>query len=178
MYTDILILSRLATGPAHGYEIKKHVERIVGPKTINNNVLYPALRRFEADGAIERVAVESPAGRPPRSVFRLTDTGADLLRAYLHDTDPDILASEPEFQTRVGFFDQLEPADRLAVLAVRRAVIDRQIQVNQQLRPAAQDHHPWGLRILDFNLLRLRAELDWLDQLAAEAGTADDPRPA
>ena len=44
MYFDILMLRVLADSERHGYEIKKQVERILGGRSINNNVLYPALR--------------------------------------------------------------------------------------------------------------------------------------
>ena len=173
MYTDILILSRLASGPAHGYEIKKHVERIVGVKTINNNVLYPALRRFQSDGVIERVSSDAVTGRPPRTVYRLTDVGRDLLLALLHDADPDTLASDAEFQLRVAFFDRLDPPDRLAIIAVRRAHVVSQIALHESLRGEAVDHS-WAPKVIDFNVAQLRAELDWLDHLAAQAsGTGD-----
>ncbi len=105
MYFDILMLRVLAEGPRHGYEIKKSVERILGGRSINNNVLYPALRRFEEQGAIERVAAEADPGRPPRHVYRVTDTGHDLLQAMIRDADPALLADDNEFQTRVAFFD-------------------------------------------------------------------------
>lgn len=180
MYTDILILSRLAHGPAHGYEIKKGVERVVGPKSMNNNVLYPALRRFEADGVIERVSQESQSGRPPRTVFRLTDTGVDLLQALLRDTDPDILADHAEFQVRLSFFDQLAPDERLAILAARRGCISGQIKLQEGLRADAVAEHPWGAKVIDFNLSRMREEIDWLDELAMQAapGAATTPGSA
>ena len=47
MYFDILMLRVLADQERHGYEIKKQVERILGGRSINNNVLYPALRKYE-----------------------------------------------------------------------------------------------------------------------------------
>lgn len=176
MYTDILILSRLANRPAHGYEIKKHVDRFTRPRTINNNVLYPALRRFEADGVIERVSHESEAGRPPRTVYRLTDNGFDMLAAMLRDTDPEVLKDQAEFQIRLGFFGQLQPDERAAILVVRRAEVAAEISLHESLRPEAADHL-WGLEIIDFNLGQMRAELSWLDrldQIAVEAGQAGD----
>src|SRR5947207_15798885 len=85
------MLRVLADDPRHGYEIKKQVERILGGRSINNNVLYPALRRFGEQGAIERVAAEADPGRPPRNVYRLTDAGHDLLQAMIRDADPPCL---------------------------------------------------------------------------------------
>ena len=53
MYFDILMLRVLADEPQHGYEIKKRVERILGGRSINNNVLYPALRRFGGRAGVD-----------------------------------------------------------------------------------------------------------------------------
>jgi DNA-binding PadR family transcriptional regulator len=173
VYFDILMLRVLADDPRHGYEIKKQVERILGGRSINNNVLYPALRRFEEQGAIERVAAEADPGRPPRNVYRLTDTGHDLLQAMIRDADPTLLADDNEFQVRVAFFADLDPADRLRVIAVRRSIVDAEIAHLASLRPeaAATD---WGLRVLDFSLDRFRHERGWLDALRAAAGSGSD----
>jgi DNA-binding PadR family transcriptional regulator len=163
-----MMLRVLADGPRHGYEIKKRVERILGGRSINNNVLYPALRRFEVQGAIERVAAEADPGRPPRNVYRLTDAGHDQLQAMIRDADPIPLADDNEFQTRVAFFADLDPADRLKIIAVRRAVIDEMIAHLTSLRPDAVGFG-WGLRVLDFSLDRFRHEHAWLDTLQAAA---------
>ena len=166
MYFDILTLRVLADGPLHGYEMKKRVERILGGRSINNNVLYPALRRFEEQGAIERVAAEADPGRPPRNVYRLTDTGHDLLRAMISEADPTLLADDNEFQTRVAFFADLDAGDRLRIIAARRAIIDAAIAHLVSLRPDATGTE-WGLRVLDFSMDRLRHERGWLDALQA-----------
>lgn len=75
MYAEIIILASLGARPQHGYEIKKTVERALGGSiTLNNKVLYPALKRFEAMGAVER-EVERQEGRPERHIYRLTEHG-------------------------------------------------------------------------------------------------------
>ena len=164
------MLRVLADGPRHGYEIKKQVERILGGRSINNNVLYPALRRFEEQGAIERVAAEADPGRPPRNVYRLTDTGHDVLQAMIADADPTLLTDDNEFQVRVAFFADLEPADRLKIIAVRRSIVDAEIAHLASLRPDAAETD-WGLRVLDFSMDRFRHERGWLDALQAAAGS-------
>src|SRR5690242_1125131 len=118
------MLRVLADGDRHGYEIKKQVERILGGRSINNNVLYPALRKYEEQGAIERIAAEADPGRPPRNVYRLTDAGYDLLQAMVRDADPVLLADDNEFQTRIAFFADLDADDRLRILGVRREVLE------------------------------------------------------
>jgi DNA-binding PadR family transcriptional regulator len=172
VYFDILMLRVLADGERHGYEIKKQVERILGGRSINNNVLYPALRRFEEQGAIQRVAAQADPGRPPRNVYRLTDTGHDLLQAMIRDADPALLADDNEFQTRVAFFADLDTGDRLRILGIRRQIVEGLLAHMAGLRPDAAVH-PWGLRVMDFSCERFRQELSWLDALEAAAG--DDP---
>ena len=168
MYFDILMLRVLADAERHGYEIKKQVERILGGRSINNNVLYPALRKYEEQGAIERIAAEADPGRPPRNVYRLTDAGHDLLQAMFRDADPVLLADENEFQTRVAFFADLDADDRLRILGVRREVLEARLAHLAALRPDAQAE-PWGLRVMDFNVERLQQELAWLDRLKVSA---------
>lgn len=168
MYFDILTLRVLRDRPGHGYEIKKQVERILGGRSINNNVLYPALRRFEEQGAVERAAAEADQGRPPRNVYRLTDTGHDLYQAMIRDADPALLADENEFQVRVSFFADLPPGDRLRIIGVRRAVVQARIDHLDSLRPDAQAE-PWGLRVMDFSRDAAQHELRWLDELAVAA---------
>jgi DNA-binding PadR family transcriptional regulator len=177
VYFDILMLRVLADEPRHGYEIKKSVERILGGRSINNNVLYPALRRFEEQGAIERVAAEADPGRPPRNVYRLTDTGHDLLQAMIRDADPALLADDNEFQVRVAFFADLDPAARLKIIAARRSIIDAEIAHLASLRPEAAAASDWGLRVLDFSMERFRHERGWVDALEAAAGRAGDGDP-
>jgi DNA-binding PadR family transcriptional regulator len=162
------MLRVLRDQPRHGYEIKKQVERILGGRSINNNVLYPALRRYEEQGAIERVAAEADPGRPPRNVYRLTDTGHDLFQSMVRDADPALLADDNEFQMRVSFFDDVPPEDRLRIIGVRRAIVQAQIDHLDSLRPDAQAQ-PWGLQVMDFHRDSARRELRWLDELAAAA---------
>jgi DNA-binding PadR family transcriptional regulator len=162
------MLRVLADQERHGYEIKKQVERILGGRSINNNVLYPALRKYEDQGAIERVAAVADPGRPPRNVYRLTDTGHDLLQAMIRDSDPAVLGDDNEFQTRVAFFADLDAEERLRILAARREILEARIAHMESLRPDAQAE-PWGLRVMNFGIGRYRNELAWLDELAVAA---------
>ena len=76
MYIDLLILAELRSRPYHGYELKRQVEWILG-KALNSNHLYPALRRFEAMGAIFH-EVQRQSGRPDRHVYHLTEPRAQM----------------------------------------------------------------------------------------------------
>ncbi|MFC4121915.1 helix-turn-helix transcriptional regulator [Nonomuraea zeae] len=175
MYSDIVILRGLLRGPKHGYEIKKLVERITGG-FLNNNTLYPALRRFEQRGEIEKVAEETTPGRPPRTVYRLTGRGRDRLRELLHNADPAVLVKDEEFQVRVGMFDLMDPEMRLRVIQARRASVEHSLASQEEL-VASSEQHPWGLRVLRFNIDRQRLELAWLDELATALEEPPDESP-
>src|SRR6516164_9642658 len=100
MYLDLLVLAHLAAQPSHGYEIKKRVEMSIGSPALNNNVLYPALRRFEEAGAVTSELVPQQ-GVPPRRVYRLTEAGRDLLLDLLEDFPDSLADAENEFLTRL-----------------------------------------------------------------------------
>ena len=179
MYFDILILSRLRRGPAHGYEIKKHVGRVIGGTlSVNNNVLYPALRRFEESGAIERIPekMEPATGRPPRTVYRLTTAGEDQLRQMLEVADPGIVADDAEFATRVSMFDDVPPVVRRQVLARRRQYVEDQRLHMLEMRELEEvSESVWPQRVVAFRLAQREAELAWLDQLEAAAELDETP---
>ncbi len=74
---EILILSSLASGPAHGYAIKKDVAAFASVE-LGPGTLYTAITRLVENGWIE------PAGEPGRQrPYRLTASGQEHLKAQL-----------------------------------------------------------------------------------------------
>lgn len=77
------ILSALAGGPRHGYGIMGEVARLSeGRISLRAGTLYGALTRLEAEGCIAEAGVSQDSG-PPRTNYRLTDTGRQRLEAEL-----------------------------------------------------------------------------------------------
>src|ERR1700744_614447 len=116
-YVEILILRRLRSAPAHGYELRKRVEQTTGV-VLHNNSLYPALRRFEEAGAVTKTA-EPQDGRPARLVYTWTAVGQDLLHALLAELPAEQAGDDTEFIARLGQFSLINPAERAGVLASR-----------------------------------------------------------
>lgn len=175
MYLDLLILARLDHGPAHGYEIKRHVARLLGGTVeLNNNVLYPALRRFQQAGVIERVEPDVteavPAGRVARQVYRMTEAGQQRLQTLLDDASEAVVSDGAEFKARLAFFDRIEPVIRRQLLVGRRRVLESSLATMESFR-AGSPERPWALRVLDFEIDRTRYELAWLDELEADPDT-------
>jgi len=181
-YIEILILRRLRSGPAHGYELRKRVEQTTGV-VLHNNSLYPALKRFEEAGAVTRT-VQPQDGRPPRLVYTLTEVGHELLHDMLADFPPEQAADDVEFLARLGQFSLLNSAERAAVLAARTRAVRDQLAHLFAMRDLAIAHgERWGELAAAELIRRHSNELAWLAELAGLAaqpgpGPAPDPQPA
>lgn len=167
-YIEILVLRHLTGRPAHGYELRKRVERTTGVR-LNNNSLYPALRRFEEAGAV--TMTEQPQeGRPPKLVYTLTPLGRELLHDMLADLPPDQAFDDYEFMTRLGQFALLDPGERLAVLDARDKALETRLAhlAEQHARSGGER---WATSVTAELSRRDEAERAWiaeLRELAAE----------
>ncbi len=165
-YVEILILRHLTRRPAHGYELRKRVENTTGFR-LNNNSLYPALRRFEEAGAVTRT--EQPQeGRPPRIVYTLTPVGREMLHDMIADLPQDQAGDDYEFMARLGQFGLLDPDERLAVIAAREAALDARLAHFAQMRTRAGGDR-WAQAVTDELIRRDEAERGWLAGLRALA---------
>jgi DNA-binding PadR family transcriptional regulator len=171
-YVEILILRRLRSGPAHGYELRKRVEQTTGI-VLHNNSLYPALRRFEEAGAVTKAA-QPQDGRPPRLVYTLTEVGHELLHDMLAEFPPEQAADETEFLARLGQFSLLNSAERSAVLAARTRAVRAQLAHFTAMRDLAIAHgERWGALATAELIRRHEQELAWLAELGELAGQPD-----
>ena len=168
-YVDILILQNLVARPAHGYEIKKSVERIMGGAfVVNNNVLYPALRRFEEMGAVEKEVVREE-GKPDRHVYRATELGEEILGELLREFPPEVARSDAEIQVRVALFGLLEPKERLKILDARREFLEGLLDHLRVVGPQAEDsENVYAAKVVEFQRSAVGHELAWISGLAEE----------
>jgi DNA-binding PadR family transcriptional regulator len=172
-YIELLILRHLSRQPAHGYELRKRVEGVTGV-TLHNNSLYPALRRFEEAGAVLKTS-HPQQGRPPKLVYELTDVGRELLHDMLADLAADQAGDDTEFMTRLGQFEFLAPAERLAVIDARDAALAERLGRLAGLRKKAAGQ-TWSELATAEVIRRTEQERSWLLRLRELAGRAEaDP---
>ena len=169
MWIEVLLLSRLARGPLHGYDLRKEIEASTG-HTLSNNSLYPTLRRFVDAGAVTRSA-EEQAAKPPRHVYTITDVGRELLHDMLVDFPAELALSEPEFLTRVGNFGWLAGVEQRRVLDARDDVVAAKLDHLEALAAAQSD--AWSRTVLDEVCRRYTAERAWLAGLRARTPIDD-----
>ncbi len=170
---DIIILSVLRAAPAHGYELKRRVQRpTLTP--LSNNSLYPHLRRFEQAGAVTQT-VEQQEGKPARKVYAITDAGRRLFTELISTLPLDLAGDDEEFLVRLSFFNEIAPANRRAILAARAAVLDAGIaQVRTLLAEIAHSPaHEWRSLAMEQLLDRLEHDRGLIRDLTQKAGTSD-----
>jgi PadR family transcriptional regulator PadR len=79
-HLDLLLLSVLAGGPAHGYGIITALrERSEGTFELHEGTIYPALHRLEDSGLLASSWADAEGRR--RRVYALTDKGVAALAA-------------------------------------------------------------------------------------------------
>jgi PadR family transcriptional regulator PadR len=77
---DLLLLSVLAAGPAHGYAIISALrDRSGGTFDLPEGTVYPALHRLEDAGLLASSWADADGRR--RRIYRLTDKGSAALAA-------------------------------------------------------------------------------------------------
>ncbi|HEU5229684.1 MAG TPA: PadR family transcriptional regulator [Ktedonobacteraceae bacterium] len=170
MLADMLILAALLSRPMHGYEIKKTYDQTLGGLvTLHHNQLYPALRRFEAMGAVRCEAIEQQ-GKPDRHIYRLTDHGLSELRAMLRDFPHEIARNDLEFYVRFALFGFLEPEDRVKILQTRMQALQSRFQDEGRYQkyldsPIVGKVQPYVEKLNAFNAQRIYTELEWLARM-------------
>ncbi len=168
---EIFVLSVLRAGPGavHGYELKRRVQR-PSLTQLSNNSLYPMLRRFEADGLVTKT-VEEQTGKPTRNLYTITDAGRARLTELLRTLPPDLAGDDEEFLVRVGFFEEIPPDHRRAILAARTAVLTAShAQVTRLVSESG--HGPvWRTRAMAHVLETYERELTWVAELSGQSDT-------
>jgi DNA-binding PadR family transcriptional regulator len=109
--TTSVILGMLSFGPKSGYEIKGFVDRSTRFFwAASYGQIYPELRRLADAGLI--TGTDASQGERQRTVFELTPSGREALRAWL-ETPPVTYEMRHEGMLKLFFADALPPGERV-----------------------------------------------------------------
>ncbi|WP_328392643.1 PadR family transcriptional regulator [Streptomyces sp. NBC_00390] len=162
------LLALLTRGPAHGYELKQDLEKLLGAAYPQPNVgqIYVTLGRLEKAGLIEGEDVEQ-SGRPNKRTYLLTDAGREAVLAWFEET-----ADEP--RVRDEFFMKLALASRSgladAVTLInkqRRQYLNTMRELSRLAATEDRDNRMSHL-LIEGAMLHLQADLDWLERCQEE----------
>ncbi|MFN8585301.1 MAG: PadR family transcriptional regulator [Dehalococcoidia bacterium] len=158
------LLAFLATGPAHGYELKQSYEARFSPfrPAVNVGQVYTTLQRLERDGFVRRHGVVETGEAPARHLYEITEDGRGALEVWLREPVAGVRLREDFFMKLV-----LARAAGLAAPAEllegqRTAALQELHDLNELLlAPRLQDLTTQLL--IEGAVLHLQADLRWMD---------------
>lgn len=167
-----MTLGLLASGgPQHGHEIRLQAERsnvsVWGGVSVG--ALHRELKTMDGLGLVEAVLTESVNGRPPRTIYRITEQGREELK-NLRTTAISAPHTGPDRLGVALLFGVVSDADELAgLLRQRRAklVADRDGVVAEwgRLSELIGALTNFGTKAMfRRRQLQIEAELAWLDE--------------
>jgi PadR family transcriptional regulator, regulatory protein AphA len=113
--TSYVILGMLSLRPMSGYEIKRVADFSVRHFwTISYGQIYPELKNLVEAGLAE--PEDGSVGSRQRTLYRLTKTGREALLDWVGIPNEVPIEVRDEMLLRLFFADQLEPAERRALL--------------------------------------------------------------
>ncbi|WP_090032773.1 PadR family transcriptional regulator [Cellulomonas marina] len=177
---ETAILGLLHDAPMHGYELRKHLNLVLGSfRALSYGSLYPCLRGLVSRGWIEGTeTMDGPAvsTRRARIVYALTPAGKEHLQAELATSGPASWEDE-HFDVRFAFFGQTDAETRLRILEGRRSRLTERLDtVRQGLDRARGRVDEYTLELQRHGLDLVEREVRWLDELIAhERGSTTHP---
>lgn len=160
---DLMILATLLDGSKHGYQLKREAGFILGRGDVHNNLVYPLLRRFTAEGWVTKKSVPGQRGQTKQS-YSLTAAGRRELIARLSNYSPADASDARAFLARVGMFAVLPEETRSAILDLRESYLrDRA----QRLDGLAKNIElgTFGAEVVRHLVKQTRFDLAWIRRL-------------
>lgn len=158
-----MLLALLAREPQHGYDLRSAFETLLGGTwVLNIGQVYTALSRLEEDGLIEATVVPQDL-LPDRKVHTLTPLGRKELARWLDEPLAGLIRLRDEVFLKVIAQGNVDPAATPELITAQR---DRYLETVSQVAKmrADPDLAPATGLLLDGLMLRLEADLRWLDQ--------------
>ena len=164
---DLLVLAHLALRPSYGYELKK----ILSKFKLNNNTIYPMLKKFVDSGYVMKETVVQE-DNPPKKIYSITDKGIEKLMELIKDYDQEKAGDSDAFYIRVSFFPMLEKEDIAHILSVREYSLRNFANV-QLIRDSGENPHGvvTDTKRLQEHILHITDEqLVFIDELKKQYG--------
>ncbi|MFC4114069.1 PadR family transcriptional regulator [Nonomuraea zeae] len=170
------VLAMLAKEPSHGYGLRARLRQSLGPlgESMNPGQIYVTLSRLEKAGLVVCERADGLPDRPDRKVYALTPAGQERVAAWLAEVGwpkPDMA----EFHLKLVAAAAARLADPVELVAAQRRELLRRLREAQRAimaEPAGSKAVP----LLEGVVLRLQADLRWLEVCERAWSRADVPR--
>lgn len=170
MDTSLAFLGLVEARPGYGYELKqRYDEHFGGAKPLAYGQVYAMLARFARDELVEMVGVEDGSG-PSRKQYRGLPEGRKRVIDWLMTTDEDASVSRTNLFAKVVTALLLDE-DATRVLNAQRSAL---LNAMRQLTKAKQNAALLDLLAYDHALLRIEADIRWIDLAEARLTNAKE----
>jgi DNA-binding PadR family transcriptional regulator len=170
------ILGFLIDQPMHGYELKRALSPALPPeRRVNDGVLYPLLKRMEAEGLVSG-RVEQRDGAPDRRVFHPTTAGRRAFDEWLHgsvdeedEVEYDFMLGHP-FLTKSLFFERLAPSEVVTKLGAQLDASEAKLADFRRIRSGMVERgvDPYRIAVLELGIAQQREKIRWLKRMGSE----------
>jgi DNA-binding PadR family transcriptional regulator len=166
------ILELLNERPMHPYELaatmrERHHDEFI---RLNFGSLYHTVDSLERDGWIVTAEKEKEGNRPERTIYRLTDSGREVLLRVVSEIIAQPRREYPYFAAGLMFMHHLDAATAAQLLEQRaqalQAVITKLSHILDEV--LAGGHTRLALIELEHKIAMIGAERDWVRKIAKE----------
>ncbi|MGW0792730.1 PadR family transcriptional regulator [Streptomyces sp. NPDC002911] len=164
----LALLTLLARGPAHGYELMQALEQVLGAAYPQPNVgqIYVTLGRLEKAGLIEGEEVPQ-AGRPNKKTYRLTEAGREAVLAWFEEPAEEARVRD-EFFMKLALAPGSGMADQIELINKQRRRYLTTMRNLSKLAAAEDRDNRIAQLLIEGAILHLQADLDWLERCQEE----------
>jgi DNA-binding PadR family transcriptional regulator len=176
----LAVLATLHSGPMHPYQIARLLRHRGKDDVIKIRYgsLYTVVQDLEARGFVAAEGTERAGHRPERTVYRLTEDGAEELAERLRELISEPVKEYPVFASALSLIAALHPDELTGLLAERLQALELDIVGASAVLEHAASHRLPRLFMLEseYGLAMKRAEADWVRELMHEiaSGTFAD----
>jgi DNA-binding PadR family transcriptional regulator len=170
MSVRLFVLGILNEQDTHGYEIKEIARTWNLDKwaDIGYGSIYHALGALEDEGLIQEVGVEQEGGRPPRSVYRITEHGRAAFLQLVRETSKSGYQRKHPINLALSFIAHLPAEERVSLLEERLRWLEevyRRVSDRREELRHLEAETPWVITTLDHDLGHLEFEIGWTRHL-------------
>ncbi|MEU3193973.1 PadR family transcriptional regulator [Streptomyces sp. NPDC006992] len=164
----LTLLALLARGPAHGYELKQALEKLLGAAYPQPNIgqVYVTLGRLEKAGLIEGEDI-AQSSRPNKRTYQLTDAGREAVAAWLDEPTEEPRVRD-EFFMKLAAAPGTGMADQVTLINKQRRHYLNAMRDLSRLAAAEDRDNRVAQLLIEGAMLHLQADLDWLERCQEE----------
>ncbi|NUK11059.1 PadR family transcriptional regulator [Streptomyces lunaelactis] len=163
----LALLVLLFNGPAHGYELKQALEKLMGAAYPQPNIgqIYVTLGRLENAGLIKGEDV-AQSNRPNKRIYELTEGGREVAADWFEE--PAAPKVRDDFFMKLALAHETGAADRISLINKQRRYCLNAMRDLSKLAASEDRDKRISQLLIEGAMLHLQADLDWLERCQEE----------